>query len=120
MTDLTIIAQAYVAAWNATEAADRKRLMQAAFTGNASYRDPHSSAEGQDRIDAMIAEVHKRFPGYSFSLKGTPDGYADVIRFSWAMANGGAESLVEGTDIGIIEDGRLAKVTGFLDKVPVS
>ncbi|RVD63420.1 nuclear transport factor 2 family protein, partial [Mesorhizobium sp. M4A.F.Ca.ET.029.04.2.1] len=28
------------------------------------------------------------------------------------------EPVIEGTDIGVIENGRLKSVTGFLDKVP--
>lgn len=118
MTELKKIADAYIAAWNATDATDRATRIAAAFTETVSYRDPLMAGEGHDGIAALIAGVQDRFTGYRFTLRGEPDGFADTIRFSWGLGPDGAEPLVEGTDICEIDDGRLARVTGFLDKVP--
>ena len=118
MTDLEQIADAYVAAWNASEPDERLRLVKAAFTEGASFRDPMMNGEGHTGIDAMIAGVQERFAGLRFVRKGTPDGFAEMIRFSWALGPEGSDSIVEGTDIGVVEDGRLARVTGFFDKLP--
>jgi hypothetical protein len=118
MTDLAKIAENYIRAWNQTDAARRKPLLAAAFTEDVAYRDPIMQGDGHDGVAALIDGVHQRFPGFRFALKGQPDGFADRIRFSWALGPEGSTSIVEGTDIGIIEDGRLSSVTGFLDKVP--
>ncbi len=118
MHDFNAIARAYMAAWNATDAAKRAGLIEKAFTAKVSYRDPVMHGDGHAGIDALIAGVHGQFPGFRFTLKGSADGYADTIRFSWALGPDGAPSVIEGTDVCEIENGCLKSITGFLDKVP--
>ena len=118
MTDLNKIAENYIAAWNETDAARRQARLEAAFTAGVSYRDPIMQGEGRDEVAQLIDGVQHRFPAFRFALKGEPDGFENHIRFRWELGPEGTPSVVEGTDIGIIEDGRLSKVTGFLDKVP--
>jgi hypothetical protein len=120
MTNLDTIAKNYIAAWNETDAARREALLEAAFAADISYRDPIMQGDGRDGVSALIGGVQQQFPGFRFALKGTPDGYADKIRFSWELGPEGAEAPIEGTDIGVIEEGRLKTVTGFLDKVPTA
>jgi SnoaL-like domain len=118
MTDLNKIAQNYISAWNETDAARRQARLEAAFTNGVSYRDPIMQGDGRDEVAQLIDGVQHRFPAFRFTLKGEPDGFENHIRFSWELGPEGTPSVVEGTDIGVIEDGRLSKVTGFLDKVP--
>ncbi|MER8385147.1 nuclear transport factor 2 family protein [Mesorhizobium sp. M1428] len=118
MTDLNTIAENYIAAWNESDAARRKALLKTTFTEDVGYRDPIMQGDGHDGIAALIDGVQQRFAGFRFSLKGKPDGFADTIRFSWNLGPDGTESVIEGTDIGVIENGRLKSITGFLDKVP--
>ena len=118
MTDLHTIARNYITAWNESDATKRKTLLDAAFTSDASYRDPVMQGDGHEGIAALIDGVQQRFAGFRFSLKGTPDGFGDSIRFSWTLGPEGSESFIEGTDIGVIENGRLKSVTGFFDKIP--
>jgi SnoaL-like domain len=118
MTDLAAIAENYIRAWNETDAARRKPLLAATFTEDVAYRDPVQQGDGRDGIAALIDGVHQRFAGYRFALKGQPDGFADRIRFSWALGPEDSASIVEGTDIGVVHDGRLSAVTGFFDKLP--
>jgi hypothetical protein len=120
MNDLNTIAKNYIAAWNETDARRREKLLEAAFAADVRYHDPIMQGEGRNGVSALIDGVHQRFPGFRFALKGKPDGYADKIRFSWELGPHGAEAPIEGTDICVIEDGRLKSVTGFLDKVPAA
>jgi hypothetical protein len=118
MTDLNTIAENYIAAWNESDAARRQALLKAAFTDDVSYRDPIMQGDGHNGLAALIDGVQKRFADFRFSLKGKPDGFGDTIRFSWNLGPEGTDSVIEGTDIGVVENGRLKSVTGFLDKVP--
>jgi hypothetical protein len=118
MTELKTIAENYIAAWNETDAEKRQGLLDAAFTGDVRYRDPIMQGDGHGGIAALIDGVQQRFPDFRFSLKGEPDGFGDAIRFSWGLGPAGTEAPIEGTDIGVIQDGRLKSITGFLDKVP--
>lgn len=118
MTDLKMIAENYIAAWNEVEPGAREALLARAFTADVRYRDPIMQGEGHDGVAALIDGVQQQFPGFRFSLRGEPDGFGDAIRFSWNLGPAGSTSVIEGTDVGVIEGGRLKSVTGFLDKVP--
>jgi hypothetical protein len=117
MTDAAQIAQRYIDSWNETDANLRAGLLAALWTEDARYVDPMMAGQGRAQIDALIAGVHQQFPGFRFALAGKADGYGDQVRFSWTLGPEG-QSLVEGTDFGVVENGRLSAVTGFLDKVP--
>jgi len=118
VTDIKAIAEAYISAWNETDAARRSPLLEAAFTSDVRYADPVMQGEGHAGVGALIDGVHQQFPGFRFALKNGPDGFDNHIRFSWTLGPAGSESVIEGTDFCVIEDGRLKNVTGFLDKVP--
>ncbi|WP_406872562.1 nuclear transport factor 2 family protein [Aminobacter sp. P9b] len=118
MTDYNAIAEAYIAAWNETDADARKAKIEAAFTSGVTYRDPIMQGDGHGGIDALVAGVHGQFPGFHFKLKGKADGFGDHIRFSWGLGPDGAEAVIEGSDFATLEGGRLSGITGFLDKVP--
>jgi hypothetical protein len=120
MAELDTIAGNYIAAWNETDAARREALLETAFAADVHYHDPLMQGDGRDGIAALIDGVQQRFPGFRFALKGKPDGYADKIRFSWELGPQGGEARIGGTDICVIEGGRLKSVTGFLDKVPAA
>jgi hypothetical protein len=71
---------------------------------------------GIDGIDAMVKAAQHQFPGHRFTLHGTPDGHNDVVRFAWTLAPDGGVPVARGSDIAHIDgDGRLVRVTGFLD-----
>ena len=119
MGTATEIVDRYIAAWN--EADDRRRqdLIAEVFTEDAQYVDPVVSSRGRKAIDGMIAAMQQRFAGLRFTRLGDVDAHNDRIRFRWALSPSSGESVVEGTDFGMIaSDGRLAGVSGFLDKVP--
>jgi ketosteroid isomerase-like protein len=116
MSNPSHIAAQYLAVWNQRDAAARRALVARAFTLEASYLDPMMRGAGHDGIDAMIAGAQSQFPGLRFELDGTPDGHHDVVRFSWTLAAPGGAPVARGTDIAELgADGRLARVTGFLD-----
>ncbi|MDX0429376.1 nuclear transport factor 2 family protein [Sinorhizobium medicae] len=117
MHDLDRIAEAYIAAWNETDAGRRDVLIEQAFTADIGYRDPVMQGDGREAVATMIAGVQHQFPGFRFALNGKPDGFADMIRFSWIFGPDGT-SVIEGTDFAAIEGDRLKRVTGFLDKIP--
>jgi hypothetical protein len=119
-----IIADRYLAIWNERDAITRRARIAQLFADNATYADPMMHGSGIDGIDGMIATAQQQFPGYRFSLRGTPDGHNNVVRFSWTLAPGdaavaaGGDSapVAKGSDIAYIDGrGRLLKVTGFLD-----
>jgi len=119
MTEPSQIADRYIALWNETDAAVRRQLLKQDWADGATYVDPMMAGNGAAEIDALIAGVQQRFPDFSFKLIGKPDGHGDNVRFSWSLGPGDfVDAPIEGTDFAVVRDGRIAAVTGFLDKVP--
>lgn len=110
----------YFKAWNTGDPEALAEAVAAAWTADGSYTDPLAEAGGHDRIAAVIAGAHERFPGFSFRLTGAVDGHHDIARFGWELVSGADGSApVAGFDvITLDEDGRIRSVHGFLDRVP--
>ncbi|MCW2240256.1 nuclear transport factor 2 family protein [Azospirillum canadense] len=114
-------AQQYLATWNETDPARRRAMIAQGWAEDARYVDPMMQGTGHAEIDAMIAAVQDRFPGFRFALHGTPDGHGDRVRFSWSLGPAEVEPLAIGTDfVQLSPDGRIASVTGFLDQIPAA
>ncbi len=113
------VAHDYIALWNETDAQRRAELLRAGWRDDAHYVDPLMQGSGHGPISELVGAVHQRYPGVRFALLGRPDAHGEHLRFSWTLGPAGAEDLIQGTDFVELADGKLARVTGFLDKVPV-
>ena len=129
------VVKAYVATWNETDPERRRAGLAAAWTETGIYRDPVMAGDGPAGIDAMLAGVQAKFPGFMLartskidthgaSPAGSPGGPAGgagarYLRFTWSLGPAGGPSVVEGVDFyTLAPDGRLASVVGFIDKMP--
>jgi hypothetical protein len=120
-TDMNIIAERYIDAWNETDAATRRALIDELYTEDAGYTDPLLDATGRDQIDAAIEGAQRQFAGLVFTLAGPVDSHHDTARFQWHLGAPDAdEPLVVGFDVAVAEGGQLRRVYGFLDKVPTA
>jgi hypothetical protein len=118
-TDATALADRFIASWNAVDPEDRRDLVAGTWTEDAVFVDPMMQGQGHDGIEALVAGVQSRFPGFRFNRIGVVDAHNGRMRFAWAMGPEGGESVVEGLDFGVIaDDGRLKSITGFFDKLP--
>ncbi|BBB01907.1 putative isomerase [Actinacidiphila reveromycinica] len=110
----------YFAAWNATAPEELAKAVAAAFTEDGTYTDPLGVATGHEGIAAAIAGAHQQFPGFAFTLTGSPDAHHNVARFTWDLVSGADGSApAAGFDvITLADDGRISSVSGFLDRLP--
>ena len=116
MTDL---AERYLAVWNETEPAARRKLVDDLFAADASYIDPMAEAYGRAEIEATIGAVQAQFPGFVFTPVGSVDAHHRQARFSWGLGPEGSEPIIVGFDVAVTdEDGRITSVLGFLDRLP--
>lgn len=118
MTDPKTVAERYISLWNTTDSDGRRRQLADGWSTDARYADPQMAGRGHAEIEALIAGVHAAYPGFVFTLYGTPDGHGPHVRFSWSLGPEGAEPLARGTDHVELEGDGIARVTGFLDLVP--
>ena len=118
MPEVHEVVDRYIATWNETDPARRRELIGRTWTEDGEYLDPLMAGEGQEGIDAMIEAVQARFPGYRFRRTSEIDAHHDRVRFSWELGPDGDAALAGGLDFGVIADGRLRSITGFLDFAP--
>ncbi|MFI7078445.1 MULTISPECIES: nuclear transport factor 2 family protein [unclassified Micromonospora] len=115
------LVERYLAIWNETDPARRRREIDDLFAVEGRYVDPLVVAEGRDAVDATIAAVQDRFPGMTFRVVGPVDGHHQQVRFAWELGPEGVEAPIAGFDVATLDDdGRLTQVLGFLDRVPVA
>ena len=111
--------EAYVATWNETDAARRQAGIARAWAGSGRYRDPLMASDGHAGIDAMLAAVQARFPGFVLRRTSKVDSHNGQLRFSWSLGPEAGPAVVEGVDFcTLAADGRLEQVVGFIDKMP--
>ncbi|MGY1709007.1 nuclear transport factor 2 family protein [Geodermatophilus sp. SYSU D00758] len=120
MTATPDLAERYLAAWNATDPATRRTLVAELFTEDVRYTDPLVDVRGRADLEATIAAVQDRFPGFAFRLAGPADAHHDQLRFTWHLGpDGDGAAPVTGSDVAVTDgDGRIRTVLGFLDRVP--
>jgi hypothetical protein len=116
MTDRNLIAERYLASWNA--APPQRAATMDHWAATATYRDPLMTGDGREGIAAMIDAAAANFPGHHFELDGAVDGHGPFVRFSWLIRpdEGAGAAVACGTDVvRLDDDGRIAEVIGFLD-----
>ncbi len=113
------VIEAYVATWNETDPARRRAGIARAWVEEARYRDPVMASDGYDGLDAMLAGVQARFPGFVLKRISKVDCHTGSARFSWSLGPADGPSVVEGVDFGTLtREGKLASIVGFIDKMP--
>ena len=119
LADPLAVVEAYVAAWNETDAGRRGAAVARSFAEKATYRDPVMAGDGPGGIDAMLAGVQAKFPGFVLKRTSKVDHHNGALRFTWSLGPAAGPAVVEGVDFcTLAPDGRLASVVGFIDKMP--
>jgi SnoaL-like protein len=110
----------YLAAFNESDAARRRELLDGLYTSESTYTDPHVDLRGPEQIDAFIVQTQERFPGVTFTLGGPVDAHHNQARFQWHAGPEEAPSAYVGFDVIVTEDGRIRNVYGFMDAAPAA
>jgi hypothetical protein len=119
MSDFDTVVSRYLAVWNETDPAARRKRIDELFAEDVRYVDPMAAVTGREALDGLIGAVQQQFPGLTFSLGNPVDAHHDQARFTWHLSAVPGETLVEGFDVAEVDaDGRIYQVLGFLDRVP--
>lgn len=120
MTDYAAVVSDYLAVWNETDADVRAALIAKVFADNVGYTDPMADVSGAEQLAAVVSAVQQQFAGWVFRPAGRVDGHHDQVRFGWELGPEDAAAPIAGFDVAVLgEDGRITRVLGFLDRVPV-
>ena len=114
MADVEAAVRAYCAAWVEPDDTARKQLLEQAWSADGTYQDPTTELAGRAALDAHIAGMHQRMPGWRIEQTSAADHHHGMIRFTWRLVDGDGKLVVEGIDFGELDgDGRLRRIVGF-------
>ena len=114
-TDTTAtVAERYLAAWNATDPAERRAALEATWTPECRFTDPMADTTGYDELAAFMGGVDAQFAGHRFVLSSDVDTHHDLVRLTWDLVGPDGTVAAVGHDtLTLAADGRIAVVTGF-------
>ena len=110
----------YLEAFNETDSDRRRELVEALFTADCTYTDPHVDLRGGDQINGFIGQTQERFPGFTFTLGSPIDTHHAQARFQWHAGPDDTPDTYVGFDVIVTEDGRIRNVYGFMDAGPAA
>jgi hypothetical protein len=113
MTNFDAIVNHYLAAWNETDPAARRKAVDELFSADVRYIDPLAAVAGRDALDGLIGAVQQQFPGLEFRPGGLVDGHHDQVRFTWELGPAAGFDVAELDGVG-----RIRLVLGFIDRAP--
>jgi hypothetical protein len=120
MPDAQTLVTQYLEAFNETAAERRRELLEALYTPDCTYTDPHVDLQGAEQIDGFIAQTQERFPGMTFTLGGDIDAHHNQARFQWHAGPADAPDTYVGFDVIVADGGRIRNVYGFTDVGPAA
>lgn len=99
---------AYIAAWNSPDPAERARLLARAVSDDFEFHGPTGTFRGREALAALIVALQTRMAGATVVRLGpVTEGV-----FRWAVLAPAGTSLLEGTDEAeVAGDGRLRRIS---------
>ena len=120
MQDVAEVVSRYLETFNETDSDQRRALLEALYTADCTYIDPHADLQGTEQIGSFIEQTQERFPGFTFTLGGLIDAHHDQARFQWHAGPAEQPDAYVGFDVIVTEDGRIRNVYGFADAAPAA
>lgn len=101
---------AYVAAWNEADPAERRRLLDEAVSDDCAFVGPTGTFTGRDALERLIAALRERLPGGSI-VRLERDRDDAPASFRWQVLDADGATVMEGTDVvDAAKDGRLGRI----------
>jgi len=99
---------AYIAAWNSPDPAERARLLAGAVADDFEFHGPTGTFRGREALGALIVALQTRMAGATVVRLGPVTQGV----FRWAVLAAAGTSLLEGTDEAeVADDGRLRRIS---------
>ena len=109
----------YGRAWEETDDAARRRLLDSVWSDDGLYCDRMARAQGRQALDDLIKGYQAQIPGYSVTITSGLDTHNEFARFTWEIRHSDGSLVVDGTDYATFgSDGRIVSVVGFSGPLP--
>ena len=111
----------YFAAWNETNADERRRLLQKCVSDDAELIDPTGRWRGFDGLSERIANYQAAAPGTAVMPSSGVDEHNGVERYAWKIVDPSGNELMEGLDVAERgPDGLLQRILMFHGPMPAA
>ena len=98
--------------------ARRRAAIDEIFTEDCAFYEPRGVYRGRDAIDRVAGEVKASHSDFRYQPIAEPEETGDGGRIQWVEGRPGEAPATAGTDFIIAQDGRIAAVYLFFDKLP--
>ena len=99
----------------------RRAAIDDLFTDDAIFYAPDGIYRGRAAIDRVAGRIRAMHPDFSYTVTGPPEVLHDTAgRVSWVSGRKGEPPSYAGTDFIIAQNGRIAAVYLFFDRLPIS
>jgi hypothetical protein len=99
--------------------ARRRAAIDEIFAEDAVFYEPEGVHRGRDEIDRVAGAIRAAQPGLRYSpLRAPEEMHGTAGRIQWAAGRPGEPPAHAGTDIIVVQDGRIAAIYLFFDSLP--
>jgi hypothetical protein len=100
--------------FNESDPEKRSAAIGELFTEQMVFTDTHRSARGRDEFAATVTDLLAEGPGFVFTHTGPYRGVGELGMREWSLGPVGAQPVVAGLDVVLVEDGRIARLWTIL------
>jgi hypothetical protein len=99
--------------------ARRRAAINEIYTEDVVFYDPLKNVyRGRDEIDRVAGTLRAQHPDFRYQPIAEPEEVGNGGRIRWVEGSPGEAPAVAGTDFIIVQDGRIAAIYLFFDKLP--
>src|SRR3984957_2514720 len=99
--------------------ARRRAAINEIFTEDCVFYDPNGGVyRGRDEIDRIACAIKDTHPDFRYQPIAEPEELGNGGRVQWVSGRPGEAPAYAGTDFIITQDGRIAALYLFFDKLP--
>ncbi len=113
--DADKIVKEHLSIWSETNKVEREASFGKLYTDNVKLIDPFFTSSGIEKLNGFISELQKNNPGYIFSLAGKVVSHHNTIKFNWNFGSKSEPKKITGTDVLILENGRIKSLYVFIN-----
>lgn len=97
------------------DAQARAAAIREVYAEDVTFADPEEVIVGWDELDRKVQRLLDEAPGFVFAPVGEVRTVQNLTLLSWQLGPAGEAPVVRGTDVSIVEDGRIKHLYTMLD-----
>jgi hypothetical protein len=106
----------HLSIWSDPNEVTRAVGLNKIYADNVTFTDPFFTFTGIDKLNVVISDLQRKYPGYIFSSTGKITSHHNSIKFDWNFGEPAEPKKITGTDVMILENGKIKLLYVFIDE----